>query len=247
LNLTSILTPDLTIGGGAIFLASAEPFSPLRIFIVLTAFFLLMIFYQYRVRAQRRCFIQEYRWPPGLIRHLEREHPTLTRSQVDEIERGLRQFFIAYLMGGCRYVSMPSVAADALWHHFILYTREYDAFCRQAFGQFLHHRPAEVLSPGQKQSNEGLRRVWWQACKAEKLDPRSTTTLPLLFALDASLKFPGGHVYHPNCEALRRQGIYGGQCGGDFVSLHFDGTTDGFGDGDGGGGDGDGGGGCGGD
>ena len=57
------------------------------------------------------------------------------------MSRGLRQFFLAYLMSGKRYVSMPSQVADDLWHEFILYTREYDAFCRRAFGGFLHHTP----------------------------------------------------------------------------------------------------------
>ena len=85
---------------------------------------------------------------------------------------GLRQFFLAYLMSGKRYVSMPSQVADDLWHEFILYTRDYDAFCRRAFGVFLHHTPAVVLSEHRK-SNEGLRRVWWYCCKYENIDPVS--------------------------------------------------------------------------
>ena len=32
------------------------------------------------------------------------------------VSRGLRQFFLAYLMSGKRYVSMPSRVADELWH-----------------------------------------------------------------------------------------------------------------------------------
>ncbi len=196
-------------------------------------------------KAKRRAFIEAYPWPPGLINHFVGEHPTLNSRDITKVERGLRQFFLAYLNGGRRYVSMPSVAADELWHGFIVYTREYDAFCRQAFGQFLHHRPAGVLKPSQKHSNEGLRRVWWQTCKLEGINPQAAAALPLLFALDRDVKFPGGHIYHPDCEALRRHGVHGGQCGGDFSSTSFDGTTDGMGDGSGdGGGDG---GGCGGD
>lgn len=41
---------------------------------------------------------------------------------------------------------MPSQVTDDLWHEFILCTRHYDAFCRRAFGGFLHHTPAVVLS-----------------------------------------------------------------------------------------------------
>ena len=152
---------------------------------------------------------------------------------------------------------MPSQAADVLWHEFILYTREYQSFCARAFGGFLHHTPAVVLAPQHKQSNQGLRRVWWHACKIENIDPAHPTRLPLLFALDTKLGVPNGFVYAPDCSDLRRDGSAGTQCGGDFSDSSVDGGTDGLGDGGGdsggdGGGDsggdggGDGGGGCGG-
>jgi hypothetical protein len=86
----------------------------------------------------------------------------------------LRQFFVAYRMSGKRFVSMPSRVADELWHEFILYTREYQRFCRRAFGGFMHHSPATVLGENRK-SNAGLRRVWWYCCKYENIDPRNPT------------------------------------------------------------------------
>jgi len=240
------LTAEALILASTKMLAATEPnrffILPIGLFLVLTAW---LAFYAY-IQARRRAFIRTFAWPPGLINQLRREHPALSRNNIDQIDRGLRQFFLAYLNGGYRPVSMPSVAADELWHHFILYTREYDAFCRQAFGQFLHHRPAAVLTTSETRTNEGLRRVWWHACKLEGINPQAAAALPLLFALDRDVKFPGGHVYHPDCDALRRHGVHGGQCGGDFTSTSFDGTTDGLGDGSGDGG-GDGGGGCGGD
>jgi hypothetical protein len=173
------------------------------------------------------------------------------------VSRGLRQFFLAHLMSGKRYVSMPSQVADDLWHEFILYTRDYEAFCRRAFGAFLHHTPAVVLSEHRK-GNEGLRRVWWYCCKYENIDPVNPTRLPLLFALDSKFNIAGGFVYQPDCSELRRGGSGAGYCGGDFSDSSIDGSSAGFGDagsdgggdssdgagGDGGGGDG--GGGCGG-
>ena len=148
---------------------------------------------------------------------------------------------------------MPSEVVDELWHEFILYTRDYHAFCSKAFGRFLHHTPAVRLSPGLKSSNEGLRRVWFQCCKQENISPSNPWRLPLLFALDTKFNIPNGYVYAPDCEELRRNGSYGGQCGGDFSISSVDGGTDGFGDGDSSvdsgdsGGDGGCGGGCGGD
>ncbi|WP_168193523.1 hypothetical protein [Bradyrhizobium sp. NAS96.2] len=217
---------------------------------------------------RRAEYIRTFKWPAGLLARLEKHHPGFSRKDSALVSRGLRQFFLAHLMSGKRYVSMPSQAADDLWHEFILYTREYDAFCRRAFGTFLHHTPAVVLVKERRRSNEGLRRVWWYCCKYENIDPVRPTRLPLLFALDAKLNIANGFVYHTDCEALRRSGIAGSSpyCGGDFSDSSIDGSSAGFGDagsdgshdgdggghggGDGGGGDGggggDSGGGCGG-
>ena len=153
---------------------------------------------------RRAEFIRTFRWPRGLLERLEKHHPGFERKDSALVSRGLRQFFLAYLMSGKRHVSMPSQVADDLWHEFILYTRDYDAFCRRAFGGFLHHTPAVVLSEHRK-SNEGLRRVWWYCCKYENIDPVSPTRLPLLFALDSKLKIANGFVYHPRLQSAAQE------------------------------------------
>jgi hypothetical protein len=210
-------------------------------------------------------FIRSYTFPHGLFDKVRTRRPQLDAKQMQLVARGLRQFFLAYLHGGRRNVSMPSQVADDLWHEFILYTRQYDAFCRRAFGGFLHHTPAIALSrAGRKdQHNAGLRRVWWHTCKDENINPRAATRLPLLFALDAKLGIADGFVYTPDCKSHRSQEgaaeASGGvvYCGGDFSDGSFDGSTEGLGDssfgdagadgGSGCGGDGGCGGGCGGD
>jgi hypothetical protein len=182
------------------------------------------------LRLRRAEFIRTYRWPAGLLDRLEKHHSGFARKDSALVSQGLRQFFIAYLMSGRRYVSMPSQVVDDLWHEFILYTRDYNRFCQRAFGTFLHHTPAVVLSEHRK-TNEGLRRVWWFCCKYENIDPVNPTRLPLLFALDAKLNIPNGFVYHPQCDELRRHGTAAGAyCGGDFSSSSIDGGTAGFGD-----------------
>lgn len=208
---------------------------------------------------KREAYIRQAVLPRGLYEKLRQRRPELSLKDCQLVGNALRQFFLAHLKSGRRYVSMPSQVVDDLWHEFILYTRHYDAFCRQAFGRFLHHTPAVVLAGRDRQSNAGLRRCWWYACLEEHLNPRQATRLPLLFALDTKLGIAGGFRYVLDCSGVRREGgdgtgvIY---CGGDFSSASFDGSTEGFGDaggwGDGGsdagGGDGDGdaGGGCGG-
>lgn len=180
---------------------------------------------------RRAEFIRTFRWPRGLLQRLEQHHPGFERKDSALVSRGLRQFFLAYLMSGNRYVSMPSQVADDMWHEFILYTREYDAFCRRAFGGFLHHTPAVVLSEHRK-SNEGLRRVWWYCCKYENINPVKPSRLPLLFALDRKFNIANGFVYHPDCEELRKNGSAPANCGGDFADSSVDGSSAGFGDGD---------------
>lgn len=215
-------------------------------FAALTAFLLFVLAKLLEMR--RAEFIRSYAWPPGLLDKLPKRYPQFQRKEAALVSQGLRQFFLAHLKSGRKYVAMPSQVADDLWHEFILYTREYDAFCKKAFGQFLHHTPAVALSPMRTKNNEGLRRVWWHSCKDENIDPRKPTRLPLLFALDTKYNIPNGYVYQPDCEQLRRNGKAGTQCGGDFSSSSVDGSTEGFGE-SGGGGDGGGdggGGGCGG-
>ena len=184
------------------------------------------------LQLKRAEFIRTARLPRGLLEKLAEKHPSLTRKETALVSRGLRQFFVAYLMSGKKFVSMPSQAADDLWHEFILYTREYQGFCKRAFGEFLHHRPAAVLSEN-RQGNEGLRRVWWFACKYEQIDPRRPTRLPLLFALDAKLNIPNGFHYHHDCESLQRRRKDGGAlyCGGDLGSTDDDGAVVEFGGG----------------
>ncbi len=201
-----------------------------------------------RLRQFRRAaYIESFEWPAGLLAKFEARFDGFSRKESALVGNGLRQFFLSYLLSGKKYVAMPSQAADILWHEFILHTRDYQRFCTQAFGGFLHHTPAVVLAPAHKRSNEGLRRVWWHSCKHENIDPAHPTRLPLLFALDVKFAIPNGFVYHPDCSALRRGGAAGAQCGGEFSNSSVDGGTSGFGDGGSdGGGDGGDGGGCGG-
>lgn len=181
-------------------------------------------------------FIRNFTFPHGLFDKVRAKRPELDTKQLQLVAHALRQFFLAYLRSGRRYVSMPSQVADDLWHEFILYTRHYDTFCRRAFGGFLHHTPAVALSRAraEQQQNIGLRRVWWFACKEENINPRAATRLPLLFALDAKLGIADGFVYRPDCSRQRtRDGAAGGaavHCGSDFSDSTFDGSTEGFGD-----------------
>lgn len=217
---------------------------------------LLVVWRKWR-EAKRADFIRSWQPPRGLLARLRKKRPELSDRDARLVTQALRQFFLAHLKSGRQFVSMPSQVVDDLWHELILYTRNYELFCRRAFGRFLHHTPAVVLS-ADKQNNSGLRRVWYYTCKEDNINPRQPSRLPLLFAIDAKLGIADGFVYSPDCRALRASSDSGTvHCGGDFSSSSIDGSTDGFGDfggdasgdssdGGGDGGDGGCGGGCGG-
>lgn len=173
-----------------------------------------------RRQMAREAFIRHGALPFGLFERLRQKYPQLTLKDCQLVANGLRQFFLAYHKSGFKFVAMPSQVVDDLWHEFILFTREYDTFCQQAFGHFLHHTPSVVLSQNQN-SNDGLRRCWSFACEEENIHPRAPTRLPLLFALDKKFNIPNGFVYEVDCSGLKRKGDDGGvspYCGGDLSS-----------------------------
>jgi hypothetical protein len=150
------------------------------------------------LQSKRAEYIRDYKLPPGLFEKLRKKHPHLSQKDCQLVGHALRQFFIAYLKAQKKDVAMPSQAVDDLWHEFILYTRNYAQFCRRAFGGFLHHTPAVMMSKAQGR-NDGLARCWWQACREEDINPRLPTRLPLLFAIDRKLSIDGGFFYLLDC------------------------------------------------
>jgi hypothetical protein len=188
-----------------------------------------------RLKA-RLHYIRDYRFPPGLFEKLHKKHPDLSERDCELVGSALRQYFYTYLQSGRRHVSMPSQAADDLWHEMILYTKAYEAFCRKAFGRFLHHTPAVVLGSSRK-SNTGLRRCWWYACLEENMSPRAPHRLPLLFRLDEQLNIADGFYYALDCSGFRETqrrlpGATVIYCGGDFAGpgAGFDEIIGEFGD-----------------
>nr|WP_298146624.1 hypothetical protein [uncultured Pseudomonas sp.] len=206
---------------------------------------------QKRIRARER-FIDGYAFPQRLRRKLAEHYPHLSDQQTAHALLGLRQYFQLCRQARRRMVAMPSQAVDVLWHEFILHTRQYQQFCSQGIGRFLHHVPSEAMtSPTVAQ--EGIRRAWRLACAQEGIAPKTPQRLPLLFALDAELAIADGFHYSLNCTDGKngRGDAYcaghigcssgcGGGCGG---SSSGDSGTDGGGDSGGGCGGGCGGGG----
>ena len=178
----------------------------------------------------RRQFIRESVLPRFIGAKLRAQYPQLGPRDVELVMHGLRQFFMAHLRSGRKFVAMPSQVVDTAWHEFILHTRAYEDWCGVAFGKLMHHAPAEVLGKDPKR-NDGLRRTWYWACMEESINPRKPRRLPLLFALDKKFAIPGGFSYVPDCRDINRQSSSGAYCGTDFGGSEGGaaGDADGFG------------------
>ncbi|MBP6203058.1 MAG: hypothetical protein KA435_08365 [Azonexus sp.] len=193
-------------------------------------------------RSRREAYIAAFPYQRFLDQRLAARHPGLTAEQRNEVFAALDDYFQFCRKAGRRMVSMPSQAVDDAWHEFILFTRQYDKFCRHAFGRFLHHTPAEAMSTP-TQASDGLKRAWRLACAHEKIDPKKPDRLPRLFAIDAALGIAGGFIYQLDCLAAT-----GGAAGSGYCASHIGCGSGGGCSGDASGSDGDGGGGgCGGD
>jgi hypothetical protein len=208
------------------------------------------VLWQRQARSRREAYIRNFILPKGLFEKLRERHPDLTLKDCQLVAQGLRQFFLGHLQSGRKFVAMPSQVADDLWHEFILYTKNYQQFCQQAFGRFLHHAPAVVMSKGQL-DDAGIRRSWFFACQEENISPKQPTRLPLLFALDSKLNIKNGFIYVADCSGVKRHAGDGAvvYCGAEIAhSGRGGGDNDNDGDCDGGadGGSDGGGGGCGG-
>jgi hypothetical protein len=172
-------------------------------YVMVTIFAIIVLFIVYRrfrnsVVARRQHLIDTYRFPASIARKINEKYPHLSQQDTAKVMHGLREYFHLCNIAGKRMVSMPSQAVDVAWHEFILFTRNYEQFCRKALGRFLHHTPAEaMLTPTSAQS--GIKTAWKISCYRENIKPKSAHKLPLLFAIDAELNIPDGFMYSLNC------------------------------------------------
>lgn len=188
-----------------------------------------------RRRACER-FIDGYAFPPGIRGRVHKRYPHLTEADLDLVIGALRDYFHLCRKAGRRMLAMPSQVVDVAWHEFILFTRNYEQFCRKGLGRFLHHTPAEAMeSP--TVASDGIKRTWALACRRVGMEPDKATALPLLFAIDGKLAIGDGFRYALNCA----QALAAGQNADVYCGAHI-GCGAGCGSGCGGGGCGGGGG-----
>lgn len=66
----------------------------------------------------------------------------LSRSEAETLFLDTKRFLYLCATAAVGYVPPPKV--DAGWHEFILFTADYEAFCFDFFGHFVHHEPRRL-------------------------------------------------------------------------------------------------------
>lgn len=61
-------------------------------------------------------------------------------EQLNRYEKEVKRFLALIVLDGSNG-HVVGEKIDALWHYFVLHTREYAQFCHDVFGDFVHHVP----------------------------------------------------------------------------------------------------------
>lgn len=184
------------------------------IVVAVIGYFLWKKYRRKRISKNQEKFISEYRYPKRIREKIKQHYPHLNDAQVNRVMRGLKEYFVICLMAGDRMVAMPSQVVDIAWHEFILFTRDYNEFCKKALGRFLHHTPTEAMKT-RTMASDGIKRAWRLSCAREKINPKEPSRLPLLFALDGELAISDGFKYAPDCTAKNAN------AGSDYCGSHI--------------------------
>jgi len=114
-------------------------------------------------------FISEYKFNVSIRKKLIDNYPSLSDSDIDKVFEALKYYFYICNQANKSSVSMPSQIVDVAWHEFILFTKEYEKFCENAFGRFLHHTPTEAMK-SKITAQEGIKRAWSHTCFRENIN-----------------------------------------------------------------------------
>jgi hypothetical protein len=82
---------------------------------------------------------------PFLAQKLVKEQIVASAREAEELFTELLRYLVLGRMYPHKYWYMASRLVDEAWHQFVLFTRQYMAFCQRYFGQYLHHQPG--MSP----------------------------------------------------------------------------------------------------
>ncbi len=174
------------------------------LFLIFAALIIIFAVMSRIFRRRQFAFIEGYQFHQAVHDRFAEKHPALSSEQIELVFQALKDYFWMCNKGEGEMIAMPSKVVDDAWHEFLLFTRNYGAFCIEALGRFLHHTPVEAMeSPTIAQAS--IRRAWRLACEKAGIDPLKPDRLPLIFGIDALFNIAGGFAYVLNCEGADSQ------------------------------------------
>jgi hypothetical protein len=79
---------------------------------------------------------------------LLQRYATDNEATIEEAQRAfeaLKQFMVICAIKPGRKITSEPI--DRMWHSFLLFTKDYQNFCGNYLGRFVHHQPFETASP----------------------------------------------------------------------------------------------------
>lgn len=206
----------------------------------------LIVLNLYRISRQQQQKLQridEIKIPSFFLQRFKQLYPQIGLKQQRLIEQGFKDYLSLHVLNKQAY-AMPSVAVDMLWHVMLEYPEQYKQFCQQTLGRDLTHHPySDADAPPPEKQRQQLIGSWRASCQLQKLNPRNTSALPRLFAIDLALAWPDGQLHDLSslrnlyANSLQDSSSSSSSCGGSSSSCSSDDGGSGCGGGCGGGGD----------
>lgn len=153
---------------------------------------------------QRKNFIENFDYSTIL------KNENINKSDKENITQGLKQFFLICLENKMQIMSLPSKTVglpskilSMVLKEFMISSKEYELFCKKAFGKFLHYTDSEKMNAepiecGISESTFALVNTWNSACKIEEIDNIKPNKLPIIFSIDKITNIKNGLMYTLN-------------------------------------------------
>lgn len=99
---------------------------------------------------------------PFLIEKLLQDHIAETAEEAEALFAEVKKYIALTQSDRAKIYAMHSLRVDVAWHQFILFTKEYAAFCHTYFGNFIHHCPSTAPRSEEERSIEvaSLAQFW---------------------------------------------------------------------------------------
>lgn len=147
-----------------------------------------------RSKREKLQQLEHFKFDPIFWNKFRFYYPELGLKQRQLIEAGFKDYLALHLMQKQAY-AMPSHAVDSLWHVMLEFPKQYQQLCEQILGRQLHHYPYDATTTSQQPTKQ-LFEAWRMSCTLHAFQPRNTTLLPRLFAIDQALNWQEGQYFN---------------------------------------------------